>query len=377
MLISGKQTIRQIVACVVLCATTPAFSSGTTLYSSNKLSGISNAVLCNGDTYVAFTEEAGVWSGYPDGNVSGNNLKLLAGKKVVNVDKSGMPDVAGASSIACDSLNQVHLAYQKWAGFSYAFASPYFVFNGSNTVSNNSIFENANWGWFTTLDVDSRNKAHVIQFAHSGYFLNYSTNAGGNWINDDISGSGTYYGSPTIAVDSADRSHVMAFSTTGTANVLRHWHEDESGNWSQENVAQDAAGLGNLVFDPRVKDTAYAVYLTTGDEVMLLTMADGVWSKEQVGVEKLPNVQHMMSVAISLEGKLYIVVVVDNRDVRLYTKDTGGWIYYPIGKYAPPANVRVVNKAPTILFGSGGPVVVYNAGTKIVKATLNGVKLVR
>lgn len=375
-----RHILGAIAAAAMLGAAFPGLCATATLYSSNKLTGTSNAVLCNGDIYVALTEEGGTWSGYPDGNRPGNMLKLLIGNKATNVDTSGMADVAAASSIACDSLNQVHLAWQKWAGFSYAFDSPYQVFNGKTAAESSMIFEDANWGWFTTLGVDSQNKAHVIQFGHAGYFLNYSTNESGEWVNDDISGMGIYYADPTLAVDSADQSHVMAFSTTGTPNLLLHWAQDESGNWSKENVAKDAAGLGNIVFDPRDKSTIYAVYYTTNKTVNLLKKSNGTWSSKQVGKTTIPNVGHMLSMALSPDGKPYIALLADNKDVRLYTTDksSGDWVYYALGKFVQPTTVsRVEGKAPTVLFGSGGPIVIYNAGDKIVKATLKGVTPVR
>jgi hypothetical protein len=368
-LFSKTTLATSITAVFSLMSFNNASAAQTMLYSSKNLSGISNAVLCNGDIQVAFSEEVGHPADYPDASKF-SNLKLLTGNKAQSVDASGFADVAAASSLGCDSLNRVHLAYQKWAGFSYAFDSPYIVFKDGKVVENQLIFDDANWGWHTSLDLDSDNKAHVIQFGHAGYFLNYSTNASKIWTNDDISGSGIYYGYPSIAVDSTNNSHVIAFATE--SHALSHWFEERANSWSSEQIATDAASVGNLIFDPRATNVAYSIYITTKGEVILLTQKDGVWSKEKIATGTAEDIGNMIGVAVSPKGQIYATVQ-NKAEVRLYTKLKDKWVYYTVGIYTKPSNVsRILSKPPSILFGNGGAIVVYSSGNKIMKATLDG-----
>ena len=211
---------RLAISLVTLAATVNVQADNTVLYQSPTLSSISNAVLCDGSLYVAFAKDPKHPSGYPDGNSSFGNLFLLVNKTAVAVDSSGFVAEQASSSIQCDSTNKVHLAYQKWAGFSYAFDSPYMIYSGSKRISTAAVFNDANWGYYTGLALDSSDKAHTIQFGHAGYFLNYSDNMAGSWQNDNISGFGTYYHYPTIAIDSSDKAHLM---TSQLSADTAHW----------------------------------------------------------------------------------------------------------------------------------------------------------
>jgi hypothetical protein len=71
-----------------------------------------------------YTENAGHPSGYPD-PVDHSNLYLLIGNSTVAVDESGRVDCAFSTDLASATDNNIAIAYQKWAGSSYAFDSPY------------------------------------------------------------------------------------------------------------------------------------------------------------------------------------------------------------------------------------------------------------
>lgn len=59
---------------LIIIASINAQANNTILYQSDTLASISNAVLCNGTTYVSFTKDPRRPSGYPDNDSSFGNL---------------------------------------------------------------------------------------------------------------------------------------------------------------------------------------------------------------------------------------------------------------------------------------------------------------
>lgn len=362
--------LRSAISLILLTAAINAQADNTVLYTSPTLSSISNAVLCDGGVYLTFAKDPRHPSGYPDANASFGNLFLLVNKTAVSVDSSGFVPEQASASIQCDSTNKVHLAYQKWAGFSYAFDSPYMIYSGTKRVSTASIFNGANWGYYTGLALDRADKAHTIQFAHAGYFLNYSDNTTGLWKNDNISGYGTYYHYPTIAIDPSNELHLMTSQLSadyGTLGLMQHWYQDASGTWQNETVVSDSRGHSNLAFSDA--GTPYDAYVDASGVIKLVNKINDVWQSEPVGT--FTGVRgDGLSVALSPNGQVYIAAA-DKTSLRLYTKINGSWQYYLLNaNFATPA---IQSKPPSILFGNGGPIVIYNDATRIFKATLRGV----
>jgi len=195
-----------------------------TLFENSDLTGISNAKMINGKVVVGFAETGIPKDGYPT-DQKWYSLYLLNGDHNVAIDDSGL--VVNANELSIAELNgKITLAYQQPTGHSYGFDSPYKVFDGDNLVTDQLIFTNANWGCCSSLGIDSNGKAHVIQFAHAGYFLNYSTNESGSWVNDNISGYGTYYHYPKLTIDKNDAVHLITSQLSadyGTKGKMQHW----------------------------------------------------------------------------------------------------------------------------------------------------------
>ncbi|MCF7998493.1 MAG: LamG domain-containing protein [Methylovulum sp.] len=342
-------------------------ADNTILYQSDTLASISNAISCNGNTYVSFTKDPRRPSGYPDNDSSFGNLFLLVNQTAVSVDSSGVVAPQASASIQCDSTNRVHLAYAKWAGFSYAFNSPYMIFSGSSLVSTASIFNNANWGYYTGLVLDNSDKARTIQFGHAGYFLNYSQNTTGAWVNSNISGYSTYYNYPVIALDSNNKSHLLTsqlWGSYGTLGLMQHWYQNTNNAWQVETVISDSRGHSNLVFSD--SGIPNAAYVNASNEIKLVSKSGSTWQSETV--DTFVGVRgDGISIALSPKGQVYIAAM-DSKTLRLYTKVNGVWQYYLLNSNFVTPTIQ--SKPASILFDNGNPIVIYNDATTIFKATL-------
>lgn len=163
------------------------------------------------------------------------------------------------------------------------------------------IFDNQNWGYYTSLDISSSdNTAHVIQFSHSGYYLNYSTDEGGCWTNSNISGSGTYYHYPTLTVDNVGIPHILTSQLSNNDGTLRHWYINASDVWENETITSDSNGHGNIVFNDNV---LYGIYVNQNGELKLIVKENDNWQSEIIDSGFLSG-SRTQSVAMLYEGAL-------------------------------------------------------------------------
>ena len=146
---------------------------------------------------------------------------------------------------------------------------------------------------------------------------------------------------------------------------MQHWYQNDAGTWQNETVVSDSRGHSNLAFSD--DGTPYGAYIDVGDTLKLVTKSD-LWQSEIVGT--FSGVRgDGISVALSPKGQVYIAAA-SKTSLRLYTKINGHWKYYVLNaNFVTPA---IQSKPPSILFGSGGPIVIYNDATKIFRATLKG-----
>jgi len=338
------------------------------LFESSSLSGVSKAILYNDEIAMLFTENAGHPQGYPDSS-DFSNLNLLVGESIIAIDDTGRSDCAFSSDLVLTNDNRIAIAYQKWAGYSYAFDSPYKIFDGSSIILDQLIFDDANWGYYTTLDLNiSNNVPHVIQFGHSGYFLNYSTNSNGSWTNTNISGNGIYYSYPTLKLDKYGKPHVLTSQLSNDNGILKHWYINSSNNWESETIASDSNGHGNIEFND---NTVYAIYVNKNGNLILLIKENENWRSEIIDTGFLPEMVYRNErVKVSLTGDIYSVIQTDSK-VFAYKKQETNWQKIEVhSELSLETNYRYGSKPPTILSRSNNIIVVYADKSKIYATTL-------
>lgn len=340
------------------------------MYEDENLTGISNAKMINGKIVVGFGELGIPKDGYPT-NQKWYSLYMLNGKDKITIDDS--KNVVNANELSIESLgDNIAVAYQKPTGNNYGFDSPYKVYDkNSNLIKDEMIFKNANWGCCTTIGIDSKGYAHVIQFAHAGYFLNYSTNKSGKWVNENISGYSIYYNYPRITVDKNDIPNIITSQLSeqyGTKGLMQHWWLD-NGNWKKETIATDSTGHGKLIFDK--DNNIYGTYVDTSDNLKLIYKDDsGNWNSEIIA-SGLNLSGKETRVAISKDNKMYVVAKNKVGDtIYLFVKNEDHWNKRVIDNNLElPTNDN--SRAPSILFGeNNNSIIIYSDDTNIYKYIL-------
>ena len=349
--------------------TDKSINQETVLYENKDLTGISNAKIINNKIVVGFGILGTAKSGYPT-NQKWYSLYMLNGDKQITIDDS--TNAANANELSIANINNnIAVVYQKPTGSSYGFDSPFKIYNNNGKlITNEKVFSNANWGCCASMDIDSKGNAHIIQFAHAGYFLNYSTNSSGNWVNNNISGYSTYYHYPKLTIDNNDIPHIITSqlnNTYGTEGKMQHWWKNTNGTWLKETIAMDSTGHGKLVFDKN--NNIYGVYVDTNDNLKLITKnnSSNQWTSEVI-VSNLNISGKESRIAISKTGKIYIVAKnIDGDTVFLFTKNNSTWKKITLNNNLTPTT-NDNSKAPSILFDiDDNPVIIYADDTKIYK----------
>jgi len=342
-------------------------NSESILYESENLTGISNAKLINNKVVVGFGELGTPKSGYPT-EQKWYSLYMISGNNKIIIDDS--TNATNANGLSISSYNgNIFVAYQKPTGFSYGFDSPFKIYSSDgDLITDEKIFSNANWGCCTSIDIDSLGNTHVIQFAHSGYFLNYSTNSSESWINYNISGYSTYYHYPKLTIDRNDVPNIITSqlnASYGTKGKMELW-TNKNGNWSKETIATDSNGHGKLVFDN--ENNIYGVYVDTNDNIKLIFKDDSNNWISEIIASGLDIKGKETRVAISNDNKLYVVAKNNNGDkMYLFLKNNNGWETKILNDNLTPTT-NDNSKAPSILFDTeNNLIVIYADDTKIYK----------
>lgn len=340
------------------------------IYENENLTGISNAKLINDKVVVGFGELGTPKSGYPT-EQNWYSLYMMNGSDKITIDDS--TNAVNANELSISNIgNDIAVAYQKPTGSSYGFDSPFKIYTNGSFTTNEMIFTNANWGCCTSIDVDSQGYTDVIQFAHAGYFLNYSTNKSGSWVNKNISGYNTYYHYPKLTIDNNDIPHIITSQLNdnyGTKGVMQHW-TNESGSWEKETIATDSNGHGKLIFDN--DNNIYSTYVDSDDNLKLIFKDNsGNWSNEIIA-SGLDIKGRETRVAISNDNKIYVVAKNNDSDtVYLFTKNGTDWDKTILDDNLTPTT-NDNSKAPSILFDTNNnPIIIYADDTKIYKYLFN------
>ncbi len=86
-------------------------------------------------------------------------------------------------------------------------------------------------GWFSSIAVDSNNKAHISYVDATNGDLKYATNASGSWQEltvDSLGDVGPVFSSRSIAIDSNNKIHISYYDAT---NGYLKYATDVSGSW--------------------------------------------------------------------------------------------------------------------------------------------------
>lgn len=66
-------------------------------------------------------------------------------------------------------------------------------------------------GWFSSLDLDSSNRAHISYHDHANWLLKYATNASGSWVTAALDTATYQYGQTSLVLDGTQNPHIAYY----------------------------------------------------------------------------------------------------------------------------------------------------------------------
>jgi hypothetical protein len=226
--------------CVPACPPPPPPSATLTVTTSGRgigtVTSSSPGINCGGDCSESYDPGAGIvvaltatpdsgsvfagWSGNPDcsdGLVTMDADKtctasfdpLYAAWEISPIDSSS----GSYSSIAIDSNNKVHVAYE---------ARHYDGINGDLKYATNAtgqwvtttVDSSGGVGISASVAIDSNGRVHISYYDRLSLDLKHATNATGSWVTTTVDSLGDVGATTSIAVDSRDKVHIIYLDRT-------------------------------------------------------------------------------------------------------------------------------------------------------------------
>ena len=153
------------------------------------------------------------------------------------------------SSILIDGNDHVYIAYQDRSASKLKIATDKNGQWDDYTVNTGSHPSDIYPGYMTSMAMDAQGQFHIAHFEEQDDDLRYSTGApGGPWTTTVVDASGHTGRDPSIAVDAADRPHIV-YHTWNGQNLKYATLDSSTANWAVSTLASTGdLGEGNAIF---------------------------------------------------------------------------------------------------------------------------------
>ena len=153
------------------------------------------------------------------------------------------------SSILIDGNDHVYIAYQDRSASKLKIATDKNGQWDDYTVNTGSHPSDIYPGYMTSMAMDAQGQFHIAHFEEQDDDLRYSTGApGGPWTTTVVDASGHTGRNPSIAVDAADRPHIV-YHTWNGQNLKYATLDSPTANWAVSTLASTGdLGEGNAIF---------------------------------------------------------------------------------------------------------------------------------
>jgi hypothetical protein len=230
------------------------------------------------------------------------------------------------SSIAIDSSDNVHISYYDGTnGLKYATNSGVNSGEGNCIVYDTSNFDcttvdsNTDVGKYTSIAIDSSDKAHISYYDDDGGALKYATNATGSWVAETVDGSGDVGLHTSIAIDSSDSIHISYYHFT---QGRLKYATGTSGSWATATV--DSSGDVGLYTSIAIDSSDYehiSYYDWDNGDLRYAINSSGSWVDETV--DSSGDVGLYDSIAIDPSNNVHIGYYdLNNGDLKYATNAT-------------------------------------------------------
>lgn len=279
-------------------------------------------------------------------------------KEVVN------PSPCEIAALALDSSDKIHMVHFFSDVYTYTCLPP--EIPGICTGHYYYLYYSTNAGgtWVrdcleyqsiesVSIAVDSFGKSHLVYSVETDNQVVYQSNASGVWAVKQAIPLSKYHGYVRIAVDSADKVHIVYLDSNYNGSVLHHY-TNAAGYWDDE-VVDDMSGLSkhlSLAVDPA---NHLHICYNSGDTLKYATDVSGSWH-----IENVADSQDYPCPSIAVDAAGVHISYYDNQtECLMYATDT-----------LPSKAIEVEPLSLSFIANESGhstlPVVVRNVGNHLV-----------
>jgi hypothetical protein len=239
--------------------------------------------------------------------------------EIVPID-SGPQNVVLYSSIAIDSNDKAHIAYES-RPFGGIGSDLKYATNATGQWVTAIVDNSGTVGISASIAIDSNGNAHVSYHDWMSLDLKYATNATGQWVTATLDSLGDLGATTSIAVDSQRSVHIIYLDKSGGVNLK--YATNATGQWATSTIDNSGGLCGDgLTIDIAIdsRDILHIAYCDTiNGSLKYATNASGQWVPTIVDTLGVSDV----SIAIDSNDRVHIsyafTVVMTNWDLKYAT----------------------------------------------------------
>lgn len=226
-------------------------------------------------------------------------------------------DVGYYSSLAMDSNEKAHIAYFDNTNSSLKYAT-----NASGSWETSTVDSTHTVALsIISLALDQNDKVHIAYRDDSTDDLLYATNALGSWALTTVDSANDtgYYAS--LAIDSNDKVHIAYYENT---SWILKYATNATGSWVTQTLdSTPLSGFSSdIVLDSN--DKVYVTYYCLGDTLNLVTNASGSWVESTI---QSGDYDYNVSLTIDADDNLYVSYYNNaTEDLEYATNASGSWV---------------------------------------------------
>ena len=175
-----------------------------------------------------------------------------------------------------------------------------------------------NIGWYTSIEVDSKNRPHISYLEYTNYDLRYAYLDKGEWVRQVVDSAGSVGWYSSLELDSHDRPHIAYLDST---NSTLKYASFDGNSWTIESVdSGGASGGASLTLDSN--DRPHISYQEHKSAYLKHAYYNGTsWIKETV--DSSASIGDFTSIDLDSSNRPAIAYYDDTNDVLKYAKFDG------------------------------------------------------
>jgi len=343
---------------------TPDEDKPEVIYSNNQFTGMSKPVIFNNEiTFLIESDPKGNFPGYPDPNGKFSKLSICSESGVLFVVEEDSTAPVHGSDIAIINEKNLALIYSKPTGVQYGFNGHYKVFDGSNIISENEFFSNANWGGHMRLNVSKDNIPHIIAFSSSMYYVNYFIKTD-KWYQTTITPTNFSFNNYYTCLDN-ETLHFIGRTNNEPFKIIHYQSTNDWKSWENESAIDNITGSPcDFVM------SKYGVFhiLYTNNGKLMLAKKNKQWNFENI----VDNIDVLTEASmIFTPNNKPIVAYQSNDKLVVMMENENSWQVLYIHENLSTERISGYSyNAPFLIYKDKSLYVLYDDGTNIYKKNI-------